>query len=419
MADGDVLERMRADWNERAREDAHYYVAFGRREQDSDEFFASAADVVRALEAELKRFAGRGRALEIGCGPGRLMLPMSRHFGEVHGVDVSEEMIARARRNLAGVGNAFPRAASGADLCGYGDESFDFVYSYAVFQHIPSREVVFAYLAEARRVLKPGGVLKCQINGLPKTAARYNTWSGVRIGAEEVMEFARACDMQLLALEGVDTQYMWATMRKQRAGWRRGAACSGGARVRAVTNALSGEAVAPASGPFAAVSLWMEGLPAECDVANLEVRFEGKRGRVTYIGEPMRDGLCQVNAALPEAVRTGLVPVEIARATAWVRIIPAGPQPPRLCGVSDGIDLLAGTTIRSGAVKVTIENYPGGFAATVDGAPVREIESFCTDPLTQRYEINFLLPEGTAAGGHELCMRLGSRALAPVRIEAA
>ena len=36
----DVTERMRSEWNERAREDAHFYVAFGRREQDDDEFFA-------------------------------------------------------------------------------------------------------------------------------------------------------------------------------------------------------------------------------------------------------------------------------------------------------------------------------------------------------------------------------------------
>ncbi|MDQ6707063.1 MAG: hypothetical protein M3Z85_13940, partial [Acidobacteriota bacterium] len=55
MAESDVHEQMRAEWNERAREDANYYVAFGRREQDDEEFFATGADVVRSLEAELKR----------------------------------------------------------------------------------------------------------------------------------------------------------------------------------------------------------------------------------------------------------------------------------------------------------------------------------------------------------------------------
>ena len=36
MDDPNVLERMRADWNDRAGEDANYYVAFGRREQEEE-----------------------------------------------------------------------------------------------------------------------------------------------------------------------------------------------------------------------------------------------------------------------------------------------------------------------------------------------------------------------------------------------
>ena len=57
MADSEnsVSERMRADWNQRAREDAHYYVAFGRKGQDDEEFFATAGDVVRTLEESLKQ----------------------------------------------------------------------------------------------------------------------------------------------------------------------------------------------------------------------------------------------------------------------------------------------------------------------------------------------------------------------------
>ena len=106
MADSDSLARaMREDWNARAREDAGYYVAFGRRDQDDAGFFATATEVINGLEAELRRvpLAQRGgwRALEIGCGPGRLMRPMSRHFVEIHGVDVSDEMIALARGEAA------------------------------------------------------------------------------------------------------------------------------------------------------------------------------------------------------------------------------------------------------------------------------------------------------------------------------
>src|SRR5579862_4075834 len=100
MPDADVSARMRDDWNARAREDAGYFVAFGRRDSDDAEFFATATEVINGLEWELKRVPLTERtgplkgwkALEIGCGPGRLMRPMSRHFVEIHGVDVSDEM---------------------------------------------------------------------------------------------------------------------------------------------------------------------------------------------------------------------------------------------------------------------------------------------------------------------------------------
>lgn len=308
------------------------------------------------------------------------------------------------------------------------DESFDFVYSYAVFQHIPSREVVFGYLAEAGRVLRPGGILRCQINGLPEQAARYTTWSGVRISAAAVAAFARAHDFQLLALDGISTQYMWTTWRKRPAGWR--ASLSDlpeptGVRIRNISNAYSGEPLVPAAGRLAAASLWVEYLPEDCDLLSLAVTFDGIPGRLSYLGLPAWDGIHQLNASLPPGIRTGLVPVELVwlgrplAAPSWLRVIPAGPVVPRVCSVSDGVNLLAGTRIESGTVKATLEELerPEGFRAKVDGLPVREIDFFCTDPLTQRFEINFHLPAGLEGGEHRLEMSLGKRAFAPVMIQ--
>src|SRR5580692_143475 len=118
--DSEVGARMREDWNARAREDARYYVAFGSRESDDAAFFATATEVINRLEWELRRvpLAERGdwRALEVGCGPGRLMRPMSRHFVEIHGVDVSDEMIARAQEKLRDVPHAHAHHTDGATL---------------------------------------------------------------------------------------------------------------------------------------------------------------------------------------------------------------------------------------------------------------------------------------------------------------
>ena len=434
MADSNVLDRMRQEWNERAREDPHYYVAFGRREQDDAEFFATAADVVRSLRAELKRLKPAGRpqprrlrALEIGCGPGRLIRPLSNEFAEIHGTDVSDEMIRLAAEKLRDIPHAHVHHTEKSDLSIFADDSFDFVYSYAVFQHIPSREVVLGYLAEARRVLKSGGILRCQINGLPETSARYTTWEGVRISAADVADFALRHDFQLLALEGVSTQYMWTTWRKQPAGWRAALrpATAPTTHIRAISNALTGDPLVPASGARAFAALRLENLPADCDLIGLEVRIDGRPGVLSYLGPPEWDGVVQLNTALPPGTRTGLVPVEVlwlgepVTRPEWMRVIPGGPAVPRLCSVTDGVNLLSGTRIVSRSIKVVMEEVGGldRLQAAIDGVPVERRDIFCTDPLEQRYEINLFLPEAIQPGPHEVRLNLGRRTFAPVAIE--
>jgi SAM-dependent methyltransferase len=425
MDDSKVLDRMRADWNERAKEDAYYYVAFGRREQDDDEFFATGKAIVTALERDLKRLRGRGAALEIGCGPGRLMRPLSRHFGEIHGVDVSDEMIRLARQRLRNTPNAHPHYGSGRDLAMFPDEMFDYVYSYAVFQHIPSRDVVLQYLREARRVLKTGGVLRCQINGLPPHANQYDTWSGVRFSAAEIALFAAEQDFQLLALEQIRTQYMWFTCRKRPAGWTKRPAertvNAGGARIHNIGNASTGEAVVPAWGPLASVAVFVRNLPEECDLNHLTMTVDGKACRLTYIGAPESDGASQVNATLPQGLRAGILPVELqwlglpVCAPGWIRIIPPGPPTPRILDLTDAINLLSGNRIVTGQVKVTMREvtYPEEFRATVNREETALPEFFCVDPTAQKFEFNFRLPEGLAKGAHEVRARLGRREFAP------
>jgi SAM-dependent methyltransferase len=437
MPDSNVADRMRQDWNARALEDPHYYVAFGRRDQDDAEFFATAADVVRGLRAEARHLRPAGqpfprnlKALEIGCGPGRIMRPLSADFAEIHGIDVSDEMIRLAREKLRAVPNAHLHHTSTSDLSLFPDESFDFVYSYAVFQHIPSREVVLGYLADVRRVLKPGGILRCQINGLPETFQRYNTWDGVRIPAPQVADFAVRHDFQLYALENVDTQYLWTTWRKRNPGWRdrlREAPRPAPApvtRIRIISNALTADPLVPASGPRAFAALRIENLPADSDLINLEVRIDGRPGALLYLGPPEWDGVVQLNAAIPAGTRTGLVPVEVSwlgepLTSAWMRVVPSGPVVPRLCAVRDGDNLLSGTRIISRSVKLVFEETlrPDLFHATVGGIAVRSALTVCTDPVEQRHEINFALPDSIGPGVHELRIYIGSRAFAPMTIE--
>jgi len=433
MPDPEVLERMRGDWNDRAREDARYYVAFGRRDQPEEEFFASAADVVRNLERELDRLprnvaAESLRALEVGCGPGRLMRPMSAHFGEIHGVDVSDEMIRLAGERFHGASRMHLHVTNGADLSPLSADYFDFVYSYAVFQHIPSRDVVMAYFAEIRRVLKNGGLARLQLNGLPPGGKAPDTWEGVRLTREDVADFARDHDLQLLALEGAGTQYMWTTWRKQPGGWRARLSNRGAqAQIQRSGDAHTCEPVVPSSGRFAYVSFWVERLPADCDLNDLRVIFDGTAGTTCYIGPTEWGGLNQVNALLPKGVRTGLIPVDLLWlekplcARVWLRVIPPGPPVPRVCSVSDGTNLMAGTRIESRTVKLVLEDItnPDALGAAIDGLPVGSLDWFSTDAVTGRCEINLHLPEDLPQGGHQIELRLGARRFPPVAIEVA
>jgi SAM-dependent methyltransferase len=372
---------------------------------------------------------GGWRALEIGCGPGRLMRPMSRHFLEIDGVDVSDEMIAIAKQRLTDLSNAHPHHNDGASLSRFPDETFEFVYSYAVFQHIPTREVVIQYLRETHRVMKTGGLARLQFNGLPQGGASpYDTWAGARFSSSELMEFARENDFQVLALEGVGTQYMWTSWRKQPRGWSSAQGSNEPdtqLRIRRITNAGSSEPVAPSRGRWASISIWVENLPPDAGLDHLRVTVGSSFGTITYIGAPDNIGLQQLNVILPELEETGLLPVEVQwlghriSPPAVLRVIPPGPSVPSVASVSDGVNLVAGKRIETRTIKVTLEEIsrPHEIEASVDGHPVSDLEFFCVDPRPQKFEVNLRLPEEIGIGPHQLELRMGRRKLAPITIE--
>src|SRR5260370_24920181 len=159
----------------------------------------------------------------------------------------------------------------------------------------------------------------------------------------------------------------------------------------------------------------------------MTVTADSRTCRLMYIGEPEKDGIAQVNVALPEGLRIGMVQVEnrwmgqpVAESS-WVRIMPAGPSVPRITTVTDGINLLSGTRIVTGSVKVTMHEVSDAtdFHATIEGRDVLEIESFCADPVSQRYECNLRLPEMLSKAPHEVLVSLGKRKFAPLEIEVA
>ncbi|MEM1172101.1 MAG: methyltransferase domain-containing protein, partial [Cyanobacteria bacterium P01_H01_bin.35] len=105
------------------------------------------------------------KVLEIGCGVGRLIKYLREKFAQVDGVDISENMIQFAKQYLAdGKQNGEVYVNNGYDLQTLADQSYDFIYSTIVFQHIRSISIVKSYFRETFRILKPGGYFRLQVH---------------------------------------------------------------------------------------------------------------------------------------------------------------------------------------------------------------------------------------------------------------
>jgi SAM-dependent methyltransferase len=112
------------------------------------------------LAARMQRFLGHGpdsrRALDYGCGMGRLALPLARRCEHVYGLDISPDVLRQADRaaKRLGIENVEWSDASRLDeLHG----SYDLAISMFVLQHIPSREGerIFSRILAG---LAPGGI---------------------------------------------------------------------------------------------------------------------------------------------------------------------------------------------------------------------------------------------------------------------
>jgi SAM-dependent methyltransferase len=164
------LARHKRDWEELAAEDPLWAVLTDPARRaggwDVAEFLRTGEDEIEELLAragELGLPAAFGRALDFGCGAGRLTRALAGRFGECVGVDISEAMVAEALRINADCGGCTFLVNDTADLRRFPDASFDFVYSTLVLQHLPGRRLVAAYLAEFVRVVSPGGAAVFQL----------------------------------------------------------------------------------------------------------------------------------------------------------------------------------------------------------------------------------------------------------------
>jgi ubiquinone/menaquinone biosynthesis C-methylase UbiE len=222
--DKNILAAMRGDWDQRARDNAEHYIENSKESWDDREFFRSGeVHVANHVMPDMHRICGGSRSpldltvLEVGCGVGRMTRMLCRIFGHVTAVDVSKEMIDRASTNLADVKNLSLSVCDGATLTEIRDASHDFAFSFIVFQHIPSIEVIGSYCDEVYRVLRPGSLFNFQVNGcLPALNDHHtaDTWMGVPVSEEDAHDLARSAGFLHEGTHGAGTHYFWLSFRK-------------------------------------------------------------------------------------------------------------------------------------------------------------------------------------------------------------
>ena len=217
-----TLRAMREDWDQRARENAEYYIHTGTEHWSEREFFRSGEiNVANEIMSDMQRICGGTRspldlaALEIGCGVGRMTKMMGRIFRHVTAVDVSSEMIKRARSNLGALDNVKVILGDGATLSGVQDSSFDFAFSFIVFQHIPTVDIITSYCREVYRVLRPGALFKFQLQGAQWDRDQPpDTWYGTSFSEDDSRRLCHDTGFIFEHSTGAGSQTYWLWFRK-------------------------------------------------------------------------------------------------------------------------------------------------------------------------------------------------------------
>jgi ubiquinone/menaquinone biosynthesis C-methylase UbiE len=201
---------MKNRWNARSRTNAAHAIADYQADwPDLEVFFATGRDDVdRLIELSGWEQTCSMRLLEIGCGTGRMTRHLATRFREVVGLDVSGEMIRQANELHPHLPNASFVEGTGVDLSLFPDQSFDAVLSYIVFQHIPSRQIIYHYVEEALRVLRPTGSFLFQARN-DQPLGNTGTYQGDRVELEEIQRIARGNSREITVVKGRGEQYCY------------------------------------------------------------------------------------------------------------------------------------------------------------------------------------------------------------------
>jgi ubiquinone/menaquinone biosynthesis C-methylase UbiE len=255
--------KMKEQWDKIAAENAYFGIdSIPEFEKinliDEQEFWRRGSETGENLLRDLNlKDISSLEMVEIGCGIGRMTQFFAQKFYKVYAFDVSDNMIQKAKYKWGHLQNIEFILGSGSDLKPVKNKCIDLVFSYIVLQHVLSDNIVLNYIKECSRVLKPEGIAFLQFrtftpemrtmgnfvkrtllfswrtyikSNIKRTRPSKNTnpvtnlnekfnrdfevWHGCQVSTLAVNEIAKKVKLDILKVEGENTQYTYYTFKK-------------------------------------------------------------------------------------------------------------------------------------------------------------------------------------------------------------
>lgn len=218
-------------WDERARENALYYVdnRVDYANPDEEAFWRGGGEALDLMLTAVDHAVAPTEVVaDIGCGVGRMTRALASRARHVYGIDVSSEMLALARRHNAHLANVEWLHGDGESLSVLEDAAVDGCFSHVVFQHIPDPRVTLAYVTDMGRVLRPAGWALFQVSMDPTVHRRPwrdrlrgrlrgrddSAWSGSWVDEAALRAAAAAGGLAIERLLDPGTQYATVLARR-------------------------------------------------------------------------------------------------------------------------------------------------------------------------------------------------------------
>lgn len=160
------IKKLEQNWEKFGQRDPLWSILAVSGKENSNfwkkkEFFKTGESEIKKLVKQIKLYKKDqifNKALDFGCGVGRLTQALAKYFNEVYGIDIASSMIKLAQKYNTNKGKCKYFVNKTNDLLLFQSNFFDFIYSHITLQHMENRYTK-NYLKEFIRIIKPNGLL--------------------------------------------------------------------------------------------------------------------------------------------------------------------------------------------------------------------------------------------------------------------